>query len=382
MRKKIIRNPIASNKVKTWLNKTKGNYTRQVEKPEEFLRFDLTEGFCWFENLIEEWKKQIPIDTVIHYPNAACVRQKKLLSRWLHVRPENIAVGNGSDEFIDLIAQIFLNPKDKALMPIPSFFRFAEATKKAGAEVVTVRFSEEDGFEWSKRATEKFLAKASDPEIKLIWLASPNNPTGVTIPEPILKKIINTGKLVVLDKVLNGFAKELRGISKHIWEHPNLIVLSSFSKTFGLPGLRFGFVIASSKKTSLLEQWKLPFTVSGPTLWLVGKLLEDLISKNIKVPSSNNFHKKKACLESELEKVSCVKVVSKSKTNFLLIKPLKNIGLFDELRNQKILVADLEKTPGLENGGFIRVTIRSEDDNKALTRALKSINANLNSQKE
>ncbi len=206
-----------------------GNYTHQVTNPDSFLRFDLTEGDCWFKEKVIDWFKEMNIEDVIHYPDERIVDTKKLLARWLHMREENITIGQGSDELIEMIPKIFVKPKDKVLTVTPSFFRFIESSLRVSAEVVTARLDESSRFEWSNTTIKRFLKKAKDKKVKLIWLASPNNPTGVDVPMQVIQEVVKLGKTVVIDKVLNGFTKELREISQLIWENQNLIVLSSFS---------------------------------------------------------------------------------------------------------------------------------------------------------
>ena len=353
---------------------TLGNYTHQVKNPEKFLRFDLTEGDCWFKEKIIDWFKEMNIEDVIHYPDEKIIKTKKLLARWLHTREENITIGQGSDELIEIIPKIFVKHRDKVLTTVPSFFRFIESSLRAGIEVITVKLDENSRFEWNNTIIKRFLRKAKDKKVKLIWLASPNNPTGVDIPKQVLLEIIKLRKIVVLDKVLNGFTKELQEVSQLVWSNPNLIVLSSFSKTFGLPGLRFGFAIGSTQIIEQIESWRLPFNVTGATLFIVEKLLRSLLSGEISIKEGLRFFQERTFLEKEINKLRNIKPVTQSKTNFILLKPIKKINLFRELLVKGILVINLNKTVGIKNKNFIRLTLRDRKQNKTLLKALKEIN--------
>ena len=310
---------------------------------------------------------------MIHYPDEKIIKTKKLLGRWLHVREENITIGQGSDELIEMIPKIFLKPKDEILTLVPSFFRFIGASLRTNAKVKTVRLSEKNGFEWTNSTIKRFLKKAKDKKVKLIWLASPNNPTGIDIPHSVLLEIIKLGKIVVIDKVLNGFTKELREASQLIWEHPNLIILSSFSKTFGLPGLRFGFVIYSKGKIDLMEKRRLPFNVSGPSLFIVERLLQSLLIGEIKTEGALTFFQERIFFETEVKKLINIKLVTNSKTNFILLKPVSRFNLFKKLMKKGILVTDLNQTIGIKNKNFIRVTLHDREKNQILLKALKEI---------
>ncbi|PIP63347.1 hypothetical protein CO165_03100 [Candidatus Roizmanbacteria bacterium CG_4_9_14_3_um_filter_33_18] len=350
-----------------------GNYTHQVENPDKFIRFDLTEGNCWFLDKVSEWFKEINISDVIHYPDEKIINVKKLLSHWLHVRQDNITIGSGSDELIEMIPKIFVKKTEAVLTVAPSFFRFIESSERAGAKVITVKLNKDSHFEWDNLTIKRFLKKAKDKKVKLIWLASPNNPTGTEVPKQILQEIIKLGKIVVIDKVLNGFTKELREISQLIWENPNLIVLSSFSKTFGLPGLRFGFAISSRNNISLMEKIRLPFNVSGSSLFVVEKLLQSLLTGEIKMDGALTFFQERVFLEKEIQKLKNIKLASVSKTNFILLQSVNGVNLFKKLIEKGILVTDLNKTTGIKNKNFIRITIHDREKNLILLKVLKEI---------
>lgn len=350
------------------------NYTHQVESPDKFARFDLTEGNCWFKEKIADWFKEINISDTIHYPDGKIISVKKLLSRWLHVRENNITIGSGSDELIEIIPKIFVKPKDEALTISPSFFRFNESSFRSGVKVKIVRLNAKNGFTWDNLIAKRFLKAASDKKIKLIWLASPNNPTGVDIPQPILLEIIKLGKIVILDKVLNSFTKELKEVSQLIWKHPNLIVLSSFSKTFGLPGLRFGFAISAEDKIGVMEERRLPFNVTGPSLFIVEKLLQSLLTGEVKIEGALKFFQERIFFEEQIKKLKNIKLVTSSKTNFILLQSVGRFNLFKKLLEKGILVTDLNQTIGIKNKNFVRVTLRDRQSNQTLLKVLTGIN--------
>lgn len=374
MRRSVKAYQVGSTPALRTMKNNLGNYIHQVESPEKFLRFDLTEGDCWFKEKVCNWFKQMDISDVIHYPDEKIIKTKKLLAKWLHIREKNIAIGNGSDELIEKIPKIFTNKGNKMLTVAPTFFRFNESSLRASVKIETVKLFEKNGFEWDNATVKRFLKKVRDKKVKLILLASPNNPTGIDIPKPVLLEVIKQGKVVILDKVLNGFTKELQEASHLVWSNPNLIVLSSFSKTFGLPGLRFGFAIGSRENIESLDKTRLPFNVTGPTLFIVEKLLQSLLSGEIKIKEGFNFIKERLFVEQQINKLDKIKLVTRSRTNFVLLKPVKNFNLFKKLLEKGILVTDLNQTTGIKNKNFIRVTLRDREKNNLLLKALKEIN--------
>ncbi|OGJ22427.1 MAG: hypothetical protein A3J60_00315 [Candidatus Pacebacteria bacterium RIFCSPHIGHO2_02_FULL_46_9] len=351
----------------------RGNYTHQVDNPEVFLRFDLTEGICWFPQMVSKWLREISLDLVAHYPNASTTALQELISKWLSFPADKIAIGNGSDELIEIIPQLFLNPGDECVVVTPTFFRFAEASNRAGASIRQINLRIDDRFTWTPKVIKKFELELKRPKVKLIWLASPNNPTGVSVPSHVLEMAVNSRKMVVLDKVLNGFSTELQSAAKLISDHENLIVLSGFSKTFGLPGLRLGFALSSTSNAKLLRDRRLSFSISGISVFLLRRLLESLINKEIR-PSSTHVHNlRRKWLEIELRKLRAIKLVSNSTTNLLLLQSCRKKQLFEELKKNGVLATDLNELAGVAGLGLVRISVRSQKENEVLVKKLKKL---------
>lgn len=362
-----------SNKPENTVGAARVNYTHQVDNPEAFLRFDLTEGICWFPGKVENWLREIPLDSVIHYPSASTDRLQELIAQWLSVPAEGIALGNGSDELIELIPQIFLSPGDECLIVTPTFFRFAEASKRAGATVRSVALRIEDRFAWTPTVIDTFSREINRPTVKLIWLASPNNPTGVLIPEEAISMALESGKIVVLDKVLNGFPNELQTAAKLVAQHENVIILSGFSKTFGLPGLRLGFALTAPANAELLRERRLPFSISGTSQFLLERLLRALITGEVQPPAVSELTERRAWLEQAIQEIGTIKTVSDSTTNVLLLKSCSGISLFEDLKQQRILATNLNESAGIEGLGLVRLAVRSPEENELFVSKVKEM---------
>jgi len=347
-------------------------YTHQVANPDKFLRFDLVEGNFSVElkTAVKTWLRQIPIECVMHFPEKN-VEVLDLLSRWFAVAPSNIAVSNGSDSIIEVLPKIFLRKGDRAVVVVPAFFRFIEAMRRVGVEPNFVKLNECNDFVWTKEITLQILAEAKDDKVKLIWLASPNNPTGQTISSIALEEIINTGKVVILDTALNGLPAQMEK-ELNLLTRGNLILLSSFSKVLGLAGLRFGFSISSPEITTKINEWLLPFDVSGPTLFLVKRLLIDLLRTKTTTKDQNFFEEKRRLVEN-LSRIDRVKVINNPTTNFIMLRQTNNLDLFSDLKQKGVLVADLNDCPGIENEGFIRITAKDKESNNKLIEIIRNI---------
>ncbi|MBP9820268.1 histidinol-phosphate aminotransferase family protein [Candidatus Woesebacteria bacterium] len=343
---------------------SRANYTHQVENPEDFLRFDLTEGICWFPELVKEWVSDIPVNSVVHYPSASTTKLQELMAQWLSIPSSQIAVGNGSDELIELLPQIFLHSGDECLIVTPTFFRFAEASARAGARTRAVALQAKDRFSWTSASIKSFREEIQRTSVKLIWLSSPNNPTGISVPDEVVDIAVRSGKIVVIDKVLNGFTDELRSAGDLVAKHTNVIILSGFSKTFGLPGLRLGFAIADPSIAQLLRERRLPFSMSGVSQFLFERFMESLLTQKIQTPNINELHKRRLWLESKIRNLASIEIASDSSTNILLLKSRSGSSLFSKLKTLGILVTDLNEAVGIQGLGFVRMAVRSQHENE------------------
>src|SRR3989338_4206990 len=178
---------------------------------------------------IEENKTQVHIYPHMDYD----VRCK--LSGYIDVKPENIVVGNGSDEVLDFILKTFKGP---VMGFYPTFSEYETVTRTLGEKYSSVSLNQDFSF-----PLEEFISKSKDANI--IFLANPNNPTGTVIPEEYIKKILDEDKITIVDEAYYEFYGKT--IIPWIEEYNNLIVLRTFAKAFAMAGLRVGYAIAGSE---------------------------------------------------------------------------------------------------------------------------------------
>ena len=176
------------------------------------------------------------------------------LSEYVGVEPEQIVVGNGSDELIDLILRMLLGPGDKIIDPAPTFGMYSICARISGGEVVTV--PRDDSFEIDVEATEMAL----DSRTKAILFASPNNPTGNIAPDWQVRRLLETGVLVVVDETYFEFCGHT--VLPLAEEYPNLVVLRTFSKWAGLAGLRIGYGVMHPELARVMMTVKPPYNVN------------------------------------------------------------------------------------------------------------------------
>ncbi len=288
------------------------------------------------------------------YPDQESKELREAIARYVGMKKENITVTNGSDEALELFVKLFLDKGEKAIVPIPTFPIYETLIKIFNGRVVNIQLREDKNFEFEANK----ISEKIDERTKLVFICSPNNPTGNIIEEDDLIKILNKEVAVVLDEVYAEFS----GISyaKLVNEYENLVVARSFSKTFGLAGLRLGYAIACEEVTDYLHRIKLPFNVSSiaQKAGVLALKDRDHLKRTVNlVKSQREF------LFNELSGVEDIKVYP-SRANFLLIKLNRNADeVVEELMRRGIIVRNMSNLKGL-HGNYIRVSIGLEEENK------------------
>lgn len=281
----------------------------------------------------------------------------------------NVVVGNGSTELMYLFAETFLNKGEVALMPAPTFGEYESAVRKAGG---IPKFSRLNGdFQIS---LDSFIREMKG--VKIVFLCNPNNPTGKTLPKPTLTTIVesalNQGTLVFLDEDFLEFVQDEQAhslISK-IKQYPNLLILKSFTKIYGLTGLRVGYGIASKEIINVLLCAKLPWNVNCLAQSAAVAALKDI--EHLKV-TLELIKKEKAWLFSELGKVEGFRFELPD-ANFFFIDIEKSGLTAAELKRrllaEGILIRDCSSFQGLD-GFHVRIAVKTHGENEQLIEALK-----------
>lgn len=308
------------------------------------------------------------IDQLSHYPDPECKEVKKEISGYFKIDYENIILGNGSTELIYLIVQT-LKPK-KVLIPIPTFCEYERALNNNNVSIIFYKLKEKQEFLLSMDEIIPQLAG-----IDLVFLCNPNNPTGTFLHREevlILVKEIQRRKIfLVLDEAFIDLHEE-ESFIKEVKNYDHLIILRSLTKFFGLPGLRIGFGVGSSKLIKELEIQKIPWSVNYLAQIAVREVLRDekFISK-----SRSFLLEEKEFFYQELSNIEGWKVYKPS-ANFIFIKLLGNISsemLQDQLGRKGILIRDCSNFRGLQKGKFFRVAVRTRKENLMLLKELKTI---------
>jgi len=281
----------------------------------------------------------------------------------------NVVVGNGSTELMYLFAEAFMKKGDTAVIPAPTFGEYESAVRKTGETPKFVRLDKNFNVDADVFAREMVGAK-------IVFLCNPNNPTSILIPSETLTGIIEEAleqdSLVFLDEDFLEFVENEKALSmiNKIKAYPNLFILRSFTKIFGLTGLRIGYGIASEEIINVLLCAKIPWNVNCLAQAAAVVALKD--EEHLRV-TRELIKNEKAFLSTELEKIKSFKVFPPD-ANFFFIDIRKSGLTATELKNkllrQGILIRDCTSFRGLDEY-FIRVAVKTREENERLIEALK-----------
>ncbi len=303
-----------------------------------------------------------PFGELNRYPDPYQNELKELLAKEKGVQKGQIFIGNGSDEVIDLAFRIFCEPGiDQALTFAPTYGMYNVSAEINNVDLITDPLNE--NFEIDVDALKE---RIKNPLIKLIFVCSPNNPTGNLIDLNIIKSILQDFKgILVVDEAYIDFSSGDSAI-RLIDQYPNLIVSQTFSKAWGLAAARVGVAYASDEIIQLYNKVKPPYNVS---ILNQQAAIKSLRNKEEFDRRRRAILEEKARLHKVLQTLDLVEKVYPSEANFFLVKVKDANQTYEELVNRKIIVRNRNKVIA----NCIRITIGSKEENDKLMDALKSI---------
>ncbi|SHF73256.1 histidinol-phosphate transaminase [Chryseobacterium vrystaatense] len=303
---------------------------------------------------------ECPFGEFNRYPDSSQKRLKNKLAAFKGVSPAQIAIGNGSDELIDLIVKIFCEPKkDAILMMNPSFAMYGFYAAVNENEVLKLDLDE--NFEIVK---DDFLKIAQERNIKIFFLCSPNNPTGNSV-EDIEFFIQNFKGIVVIDEAYIEFSGNKSAIEL-LSKYPNLIVLQTFSKAWGTAGARVGTAYASEEIIRFINTVKAPYNVNSLSQELVLNILDD---ENRLKENVQNVLQERAWLEDQFKTIKCIEKVFPTDANFFLIKMKEGKMVYEKMLEEEVLTS--QRSPAIQD--CIRINVGSREENEKLINVLKEI---------
>jgi len=299
------------------------------------------------------------------YPDPLQKQLKEKLVLIKNVTAQNIFVGNGSDEAIDLLIRAFCNPGIDNILIFPPTYGMYEVSAEIN-DVAVRKVLLTENFQLDADA----IQPAIDANTKIIFVCSPNNPTGNLLDAKDIEHLLKSfAGIVVIDEAYIDFA----GIGSWIHrldEYPNLVVLQTLSKAWGLAGLRIGFAYASREIINVLNKIKPPYNISGATQQLALQALqnEDIAKEKVCV-----LINEKGKLITEFKDFSFVKQIYDSNANFILVKVNDANHLYRYLLSKNIVVRNRSNQPLCENS--LRITVGTPQENIDLLDAFKNYKA-------
>ena len=295
------------------------------------------------------------------YPDPYQRELKAVISKIKGIAPEHIFLGNGSDEAIDLLFKSFCRPGiDAAIQISPSYGMY-----KVSADVNEVTIHEVS-LDANYQPVPKTLINHGFENVKLLFLCSPNNPTGNLLDRKILYEILdNFNGMVVIDEAYIDFSNETSWISE-LENYPNLVVLQTLSKAWGLANLRIGMLFTSSELIKVLNKIKLPYNISGLAQDYALHALSNIDDKSEMVAE---ILSQRIYLLHELQSIPCVLQIFPTDANFVLVKTTNPDAIYNYLTDRKIVVRNRNRIHLCE--GSLRITIGTKEENEVLLRALR-----------
>ncbi|RYZ52018.1 MAG: histidinol-phosphate transaminase, partial [Chitinophagaceae bacterium] len=294
------------------------------------------------------------------YPDPLQWEVKKKLALIKNVDAEHMLLGNGSDECIDLIIRAFCDPqRDNIVICPPTYGMYEVYADINDVPVKMVPLTP------AYQLDLEGLEEAIDAQTKVIFFCSPNNPTGNSLDREDIEMVLNNfDGIVVVDEAYINYSRH-RSFITALSDYPNLVVMQTFSKAWGLAALRLGMIYASKEIVAVLNKIKPPYNINQATQELVLKALDNLQDVNAMISETVKL---RDLLANELLATTCVQNVYPSDTNFLLVKVTDANAIYAFLRDKGIIVRNRNNVVLCE--GCLRITVGTERENAVLLEAL------------
>jgi histidinol-phosphate aminotransferase len=297
------------------------------------------------------------------YPDPYQSELKEKIAAIKDVKPSQIFLGNGSDEAIDLLFRAFCNPGvDNVILLPPTYGMYEVSASINDVAVKKVPLTADFQLQTD------LIFEAINDKTKIIFVCSPNNPSGNKVKRSDVLLLLKHFKgLVVVDEAYIDFNDD-PSFTNHLKDFPNLLVMQTFSKAWGLASLRLGMAFASEELIKILNRIKPPYNISG----LTQDTVLAAIDKQEKVESMiQKILDEREFLEKHLLEIDAVQKIHPSQANFLLVKVPAANQVYEQLIENKIIVRNRAKVQLCEN--CLRISVGTRDENKAFIKALKAI---------
>ena len=286
------------------------------------------------------------------YPDPAAAKLKEMIGRTLRVDPGSLMLGNGSDELISYLITTFTGQEKGVLFPTPTFAMYGITAAALGQRTIEVPLGDDFGLD-----PDPFLQAVHESSPQLVFLATPNNPTGNAFPGDLILRILDEARtMVVVDEAYIDYSREA-GFLQSVKSFPNLVILRTLSK-IGMAALRIGILCANPRVLAELEKVRLPYNINSysqaAASAILGhwEILEDQVARIVS---------QREQMEKAMAAIPEIRVFP-SKANFILFKTGSADRLYGHLCGKGILIRNLNQPGALE--GCLRVTVGKPEENR------------------
>jgi len=302
------------------------------------------------------------------YPDPLQKDLKAKLVNWLNpdLTINHLFLGNGSDEAIDLLVRAFCEPgRDEVLICPPTFGMFEKSAQINNVQVKKIELT--DGFQLDLAGIKPEIWE----HLKIIFICSPNNPTGNLIHSEDIKILLDSfDGLLVVDEAYFDFCNSTSWVD-HLNRYDNLIVLRTFSKAWGMAAARLGLLAAHPEVINVLNTIKMPYNINSSTIRQASAALDKVDEMKQMVTQLTEY---KGQLAQKIGWMDMVEKVYPSDTNYLLVKFKDAAGVYSHLKGNGIIVRDRSSQPGCS--GCLRITVGNEQENEILLTTLQAFEQN------
>lgn len=331
-----------------------------IEETSARIKLDANESpFRPTERFMQDVSKEVQRLHLNRYPDPGARRLKDQISSLLKIESEQFLLGNGSDELISYLITTFTGQEKGVLFPTPTFSMYGIIAKTLGQNTIEVPLNED-----FQIPSDLLLKTIEERSPQIIFLASPNNPTGNSFAEEtILQVVAQSNALVVVDEAYSDFSDH-PGFMDHLQKHPNLVILRTLSK-IGMAALRIGMLIGSPEVVAELEKVRLPYNINALSQAVATVLLgrPEVLQKQIR-----EIVVERKRLFAGLSDISSLQLFP-SQANFILFRTESADKLYQHLMDQGILLRNLDQPGALS--GCLRVTVGNPHENNEFLEQMR-----------
>ncbi|MDP2814774.1 MAG: histidinol-phosphate transaminase [Erysipelotrichaceae bacterium] len=310
----------------------------------------------WQEEILAELKKE----SINLYPSANSDELREMLAKINNCSADNIVCGNGSDEIIKMITEVYVDQGDKVIIPTPTFSEYFTSVTVAGGEIVPIESKADFTFD-----IDAIIDSANQNQAKLIFLCVPNNPTGCAMSQQDIDRIIlGTESIIAIDEAYFEFyGKTSAPIAL---KNQRIIVMRTLSKAFGVAGIRLGYAIAQPETIDLIQRVRMPYNISALTQAVARVAVKN--SEQIQQLTQWMIEERNRMID-ELSTLNLE--IIESHTNFILYRSEKFEKLVNAFESERIGVRIYPLNPMLKN--CIRISLGTKEANDAVIAVFKEV---------